>query len=65
MTSGFIEDGRDRLICAIRAQVAAEFSEELAKAGAWQRFLIRQKIEAEVGRRVAQQAPEDGLYLAR
>lgn len=61
----FVADGCARAVAAIRAEVVAEFASELSAASFWQRFRIRRAINAEVKRRIQQQAPHDALYAYR
>ena len=62
MEHTFVADGGTRLAAAIRAEVVAEFASELSAASFWQRFRIRRAMNAEVKRRIQQQAPRDALY---
>jgi len=57
-----VADGPCRAAAAIRAEVVAEFADQFAAASFWQRFRIRRVINAEVNRRIPQQAPPDALY---
>jgi len=59
----FVEDGPERAGAAIRAEVIAEFAEQLSTASFWQRLRIWRAIDAEVERRLERQAPPDALYL--
>ncbi|HEX4143737.1 MAG TPA: hypothetical protein VHY91_09405 [Pirellulales bacterium] len=64
--SQFVRDGFWRAQSAaevgIRAQVAAEFSAELATANLWQRFWLRRAIARETRLRLEKVAPPHGLY---
>jgi hypothetical protein len=61
-----VAGGRRRAIKAIRAEVVAEFAEQLATAGSiWQRFRIQRAIRIEVKRRLLKQAPRGALYARR
>jgi hypothetical protein len=64
--SRFVVDGccraRSAAEPAIRAQVVAEFSVQLAAAGLWRRFWLWPAIECEVQRRLGKVAPPDALY---
>jgi hypothetical protein len=46
----------------VRAQVWAEYAEELEAADAWRRFWLRRRIEREIRARVEKVAPPDALY---
>jgi hypothetical protein len=64
--SRFVHDGFCRAQAAaelaIRAQVIAEFSEQLAEASFWRRLWLRRTIEREVLLRLGRVAPPDALY---
>jgi hypothetical protein len=64
--SRFVVDGCCRAQSAaepaIRAQVVAAFSAQLAAAGFWRRFSLWRAIEREVQRRLDKVAPPDALY---
>jgi hypothetical protein len=66
LRSRFVVDGYSRAQKAaepeIRAQVVAEYSEQLETAGLWRRFWWRRKIQREVRLRLSQVAPPDALY---
>ena len=61
-----IADGQARAykanIARVRAEVEREFSDSLAKAGYWRRFLLRLRMTREVRRRMDKVAPPWGLY---
>lgn len=65
----FVDDGIDRheiaysvLLGQIRAQVEAEFAEELTEAGWWQWMHIRRKIRQEAARRAPKPPSGYNLY---
>jgi hypothetical protein len=62
----FVADGYERAQIAaepaIRTQVVAEFSSQLAAAGVWQRFWLWREIEREVQFRLSQVGSPDALY---
>ena len=66
MSSHFVEDGYLRAHVAlepvIRAEVEAEFEEELEQASFFERLRIRRKMKIEIERRIHEVAPPDALY---
>jgi hypothetical protein len=60
--NGITSCAQERLIAAIRNEVAAEFADRLARAKFWQRLRIRLAMMAEVRRRTKQLANGRNLY---
>jgi len=62
----FIADGFSRATSAARTQIQAEvtklYASLIAHANFWDRFRLKQQINAEVRRRVAERVPPHALY---
>ncbi len=65
-TNKIVADGRERAydgsIQQVRAEIEAQYAEELRKAGFWKRILLQRRIEREIRDRMKEIAPPDGLY---
>jgi hypothetical protein len=61
-STGFVADGHERARAGIRAQVAAEFAEQLKKATPEEAARLRQQMQREVDSRMRHAAPADALY---
>ena len=58
-----VADGRDRLRKAIRAEVTAEYADQLAGASRWRRLFLVWRIRAEVERRLQRSASRGACHL--
>ena len=62
----FIEKGSKHLAHAvepeIRAEVQAEFAEELGRAAFWRRPFVQHRMEREISRRIRELVRPDSLY---
>ena len=52
----------DANIQRVRAEVEAEYTDELKNAGFWQAVLLQLTVEWETQKRMKEIAPSDGLY---
>jgi hypothetical protein len=65
-TDRLLADGYRRacssLDAVVRAEVSAEYAEQMSRSGLWMRLSLRIRMNQEIKRRIHQKAPPDGLY---
>lgn len=62
MTNGFVADGYERTREAIRAQVEAEYAEQLKKASPEEAARLKPQMAREIEERLRTKAPREALY---
>jgi len=58
----FVDDGYERALAAIRAEVQAKYAEQLKCASRAERRTVKTKIEAEIREAIDRWAPPSALY---